>query len=342
VHVTGGHKYTVDAGLDELTINVGRVTNIKGPDSFHATGNVVRVIDGTTTDIHNSGLKIGVTGDTAISTTGTTKVTSGGAFEFVGPSFKWSSPGNFEFFGNQFNRTVNQANDVFLGPNTGTYMGAASDTLIAGCRNTFIGVKNELEISLATTCTIGASINTSISAAINAGLSATIEMMAGPELVMGPLGLEQKTVDVAQSALKVITGGGGAGGGGGGGGAGAAVAVGAAIGVSVGAAIVNAASAYKDIAEFLKAVAEAPNYGEARSALDGPTLRSMVATIFGAGTSVYDNAHPEQQTASVEQKQKAMQEAAQKQAAADQAAAQQAAKDDAAKAAQAGNPAQGH
>jgi len=331
-NITGGRKYTVSAGLDENTINVGRVTKITGPDSLTVNGNVTTIVNGVTTQIYNGGLKVGITGALALAASGTVNVTAGGASEYVGPSFKWSSPGNFEFFGNQFNRTVNQANDVFLGANTGTYMGAASDTLIAGARNTFVGIKNDLELALATTCTIGASINTSISAAINAGLSATIEMMAGPELVMGPLGLEQKSIDVAQSALKVITGGGGAGGGGGGGAAAAAVGVGAAIGVSVGAAIVNAAGAYKDIAEFLKAVAEAPNYGEARSALDGPTLRSMVATIFGAGTSVYDNAHPEQGAAAVAAKQEAMREAAERQAAIDMATAQAAAQDDAARA----------
>jgi type VI secretion system secreted protein VgrG len=324
VNLTGGRKYNVKGGLDQNTILNGRITKITGTESLGITGDVTRIVNGKTTEIYNGGLKVGVTGDIVLSATGKINQTAGGAVEYVGPSFKWTTPGNLEYFGNQFNRTVNQANDVFLGPNTGTYMGAVANTLVAGVRETFVGLKNSLELSLATTCTIGASINTSISAALNAGLSATIEMMAGPELVMGPLGLEQKSIDVAQSALKVITGGGGAGGGGGGGGAAAAAAVGAGVGLSVGAAIGNAMAAYEDIAKFLEDVKNAPNYGEARSALDGPTLTSMVATIFSAGANVYEDAHPEQSKESMEKKQAEMKKQAEQQAAADQAAAQKA------------------
>ena len=335
VNVTGGRKYSVKGGLDENTISNGRITNITGPELLSVKGDVTRIVNGKTTEIYNGGLKVGVTGDVVVSSSGKTNMTAGGAVEHVAPNFKWTSPGNFEFFGNQFNRTVNQANDLFLGPNTGTYMGAVADTVVAGQRSTFVGVKNDFELSLATTCTLGASINTSISAALNAGLSATIEMMAGPELVMGPLGLQQKSVDVAQSALKVITGGGGAGGGGGGGGAAAALAVGAGVGLSVGAAIGNAIAAIEDVAKFLEEVAAAPNYGEARSALDGPTLKSMVATIFSAGTNVYEDAHPEQSDKAMEKLQEDMAKQAQDQAAADQAAAQQASQQAAADAAKA-------
>lgn len=296
VDITGGRKYTVGAGLDQNTINTGRITSITGPESLFVTGPVTTIVNGLTTEIRNGGWNIGVIGNKRETVSGTTGFKSGGAFTGVAAEFNWTSPGDMIFKANKFNRTVNQANDVFLGPNTGTYIGAASSTMIGGARNTFVGTKNELEIALALKTSIGASINTTISASLNTTIAAAINMAMGPTVEMGMLGLKSRTIDMSQSTLKVITGGPGPGGGAGagsGGGMAALAAAGAVAGVA--AALANAAAATKDAAEFLDAVSKDPDSASA-SAL----LGSMLATLAGRGTKVYEDAHAAEAPARIE------------------------------------------
>ena len=100
-----------------------------GAGTLTLGGGSTTIVNGQTTDIRNGGWKIGVIGDKLETVSGTTGFKSGGEFTGVAAKFKWTSPGDMEFKANQFNRTVNQANDVFLGPNTGTYIGAASSTM---------------------------------------------------------------------------------------------------------------------------------------------------------------------------------------------------------------------
>lgn len=330
VDITGGRKYTVGAGQDQNTINTGRITSITGPESLFVTGPVTRIVTGNTTEIHNGALKVGVLGNLTETVAGDAGFQAGGAYIGKAASFGYESPGNMEFKANQFNRTVNQANDIFLGPNTGTYIGAASSTMIAGARNTFVGLKNELELALALKTSIGASINTTIAACMNIGVAVTVDMMAGPTLEMGPVGLQQKTMDVAQSAMKIITGGGG--GGGGGGGAAAAGGVAAVIGAVAGvaAARANALAAIADAVEFLKVANDQPGGSTAQTLLG--TFLSMPATVVGLGPQAYALAHPEQSDNAVAQRQAAL---AEQTRAAAEASAQQAQADANAAAAQA-------
>jgi len=318
VNVTGGRKYTVGAGLDQNTIKTGRITAITGPESLFVTGAVTRMITGTTTEIYNGDRKAGVIGDLTETVSGKVGFQAGGAFLGKAASFGYETPGNVEFKANQFNRLVNQANDTFLGPNTGTYIGAATSTMIAGARNTFIGLKNELELAIALRTSIGASVNTTVAACMNMGVAVTVDMMAGPTLEMGPLGLQQKTMDVAQSAMKIITGGGGGGGGGGGAAAAGAFAVGFGAVAGVSAALANAAAACVDAVEFLTTVSQQPD-GSVSQTLLG-TLLAMPATVVGLGAKSYGDDHPEQSDAAMAQRQAAL--AAQTKAAAEAGAKQ--------------------
>ena len=301
VDITGGRKYTVGAGLDQNTINTGRITSVTGPESLFVTGPATSIVNGQTTDIRNGGWKIGVIGDKLETVSGTTGFKSGGVFTGVAAEFNWTSPGDMKFKANQFNRTVNQANDVFLGPSTGTYIGAASSTMIAGSRNTFVGIKNELEIALALRTTIGASINTTLAASINMGAALILETVAGLTLEMSPLGLKQKTLEVGQHALKVVSGGGGGGGGGGAGAFAPGVAAGGAMVAGVAAAVGNAVAAIGDAAEFLKAVSSDPDSASAKS-----LLGSMLATIFGQGPQANQAMHAAEAPAAIVAAQQAL------------------------------------
>jgi len=338
VDITGGRVYTVGGGLDQNTMNSGRITTVNGPDSLKVNGPASTIVNGTTTVINSGGLKNGIVGALGQTVSGGATINVGGAMQTKAGSFKFDSPGNMEFKGNQFNRTVNQANDVFLGPNTGTYIGAASSTMIAGARNTFVGIKNDAEVALALNCSIGASINSTLAAEINMGASVTVNMCAGPTLKMTMMGLQQETVDVSQAALKLMTGGGGGGGAGGAAAFGSGVLAGAAATLGIAGAIANAVAAYKDAAEFLKAAEDA---GDPLSASN--VLAAMAGTIVGMGPKAYLDGHAAESEAEITraQERQAQQAAREADAMANQAQADAQAAAAAAAAGPSGTPAPG-
>jgi type VI secretion system secreted protein VgrG len=225
-----------------------RHEEVKGKATFHTTGNCENLID----------------------------------VDYVAQAanFKYATAGNVEFKANQFNRTAYEANDVFLGPNTGTYIGAASSTQIGGTRNTFLGIRNDLEISLKFATTLGLSVNLEASLGINATL--------GPRLNFSALGLKDEPVDLAKAAMsvdtqamKVISGGGPGGpaaSAASSGGAAAAVG-GFGIGFGAGVAVANAIAAFKDMQEF-------PSTSVAA------VLQGAAATIVGMGPQAFKQANP--------------------------------------------------
>lgn len=57
-------------------------------------------------------------------------------------AFKFSATGNFDFTGNQFNRTIFEGNDTVLGANTNTYIGVSRDVAMGPATEVYSGLHN--------------------------------------------------------------------------------------------------------------------------------------------------------------------------------------------------------
>ena len=154
ITTVNNHQTVVVEKGREVYVNLeGEKYYVKGPRNCYYDGKQVQVV--------TNGYDTFVTGERGEYTTGERKVfttaaysfkstnaffdvgpqylVTGGAFGFIASkdmfleatgdhnskaaNFKFTSMGNFNFTGNQFNRTIFEGNDTVLGPNTNTYFG---------------------------------------------------------------------------------------------------------------------------------------------------------------------------------------------------------------------------
>jgi type VI secretion system secreted protein VgrG len=191
-------------------------------------------------------------------TSGLFGVDAAGAFHAKAASFRFTSLGDIDFTGNNFNRVIFQGNDTVLGPNTNTYIGVSRDVAVGPATEVYVGMHNAATAGL----DISGFLGLQISNFLGLGLSNAALSIGNAGLNLGFTGLDLTMSGIAMTnnGMYLINGGGPAEAGAAAsiGGPGAAVvAVAGALGLvaagsGLAAAISAGSDAWKDVQKLLK------------------------------------------------------------------------------------------
>ena len=131
---------------------------------------------------------------------GATYMTAGGDHNHRAANFKFSTGGNFNFTGNQFNRTIFEGNDTVLGPNTNTYIGVSRDTVMGPATEYYAGMKNSCASGIAVDGYMGLQVSNFAGASISNALAIAIDNaglnlgFTGADITMCGIGLDQNAI----------------------------------------------------------------------------------------------------------------------------------------------------
>jgi type VI secretion system secreted protein VgrG len=116
--------------------------------------------------------KLSITSSDAEFTTLTNRIDS------IGATYKLKAT-DFKFYGTNFNRTMQTANDCILGKNDNAYIGISSETNLALARSTFIGASMATALSIDISNFIGVKLENSlaINVSATAGISAELSSL---------------------------------------------------------------------------------------------------------------------------------------------------------------------
>jgi type VI secretion system secreted protein VgrG len=285
--VTRHEKITVGKGREVTVEAEGETYKVTGPRLFKLTGHENEIV--------TDGRNVNITGTNEEYTTGSRKMwtsadfifkstkayvdagpewflkgtdlkfkASGGIFvesagdqNFKAANFKFGATGNFDFFGNKYNRTIMEGNDTVLGANTNTYIGSARSTNMGPSVEAYLGMSNSAVAGIAVESFLGMQISnvaalTMANETLSLGNTGISLGMTGVDLTVSGIGIDN-------NAIKLLNGGGASGAGAGSmlSGAGAAAMMAAAVGGGFalgfgGAAAADAISqAKKDIQNLL-------------------------------------------------------------------------------------------
>ena len=147
---------------------------------------------------------------------------------FAKSGFKFTTPANFDFKGNQFNRTIFEGNDTVLGPNTNTYIGVSRDTAVGSASQTFIGTQNSVTTGMSIDGYLGMQISNFVGLALSNAVAISMDN-AAINLGMTGIDLTVNGISLDNNAMKLLNAGGASG-------PGAAVAFSAGPGIAAAAA----------------------------------------------------------------------------------------------------------
>lgn len=260
-----GQMVTVTHGYTQFITDYSNV-HITGWRHEHVTGAASRNIVGASTNASG--------GDMKLRSGAQLLLHSDAAMKAKAASFLMVAAGDIGFRAATFTRVIGEGNDTILGKNSNGYIGHASDTKMGISETTFIGLKRDTSLAL------GMYFDGGLKLGICAGVALDIKASVG--LSVTALGLEQKSLSLDQSGLKIITGGGGGGGGAAGAGSVAAGALEWA-GV-VAAAAGGAASVARGVADVS---ATSTQYGDEGASPTGSLAGGMLAGgAIGAGVGL--------------------------------------------------------
>ncbi len=135
---------------------------------------------------------------------------AGGDHNSQAANFKFTSMGNFNFTGNQFNRTIFEGNDTILGPNTNTYIGTSRDTAVGSASATFIGTQNSVTTGMSIDGYLGMQISNFIGLAMSNAVAISMDN-AAINLGMTGIDLSVNGISLDNNAIKLLNAGGAAG-----------------------------------------------------------------------------------------------------------------------------------
>jgi type VI secretion system secreted protein VgrG len=238
ITTVNNHQTVVVEKGREVYVNLeGEKYYVKGPRNCYYDGKQVQVV--------TNGYDTFVTGERGEYTTGERKVfttaaysfkstnaffdvgpqylVTGGAFGFIASkdmfleatgdhnskaaNFKFTSMGNFNFTGNQFNRTIFEGNDTVLGPNTNTYIGVSRDTAVGSASQTFIGTQNSVTTGMSIDGYLGIQISNFLGLALSNAVAVSMDN-AAINLGMTAVDLTVNGISLDNNAIKLLNAGG--------------------------------------------------------------------------------------------------------------------------------------
>ena len=197
-HITSHHQKNVDGDMKEFT-NGKRTNWVKGSYTFSASR-----------AYHDAGPEYYLQAfDVRTKATGNMFLESVGPMNVKAAKILVSAIGDIAFTCNNFNRTIFQGNDVVLGPNSNTYIGASRNTAMGSATTAYMGVSNTVATGMAMAGFLGLQISNTV----GMGISNSLLGISNQLLAMGITGFDMtmKGMELKNNGLTLINGGGGAG-----------------------------------------------------------------------------------------------------------------------------------
>jgi type VI secretion system secreted protein VgrG len=210
IFIKGHQEQVVTDGSDTF------VTNKRGE---YTTGDHIVLTTGKhvfkSTEAYINAGPLHFTTATDVKTLATASVAlqAGTEFSAKAASFKFSATGNFDFTGNQFNRTIFEGNDTVLGANTNTYIGVSRDVAMGPATEVYSGLHNSTAAGIAVEGFLGMQVSNFIGLSISNAVALSI---ANSGINMGITGIDLTLAGIGldNNGFKMLNGGAGSGAGG--------------------------------------------------------------------------------------------------------------------------------